>query len=815
LPYGSGVAFWALGEIVKAQAGILESDDADATANKLDESLATLISDETQRHWVGEHLRPLVGIAARDVGQTDRGEAFAAWRRYVEGLAESRTTVLVFEDLHWADDGLLDFVDNLAEWVTDVPLLLVGTARPELLSRRSNWGGGKTNALTLSLSPLSDDDTSALLHALFERSVLPAETQHRLIEQAGGNPLYAEEFVRLAQQRTGSEPAMPESVQAIIAARIDGLPSEDKRLLQQAAVIGKVFWLGGLAALSADDRWKVEEALHRLDRRDFVRRERRSSMAAETEFAFRHALVREAAYEQLPRGERAELHRRAATWIESLGRTQDVAEMLAHHYLSAIEYARAVGRPIDDFAVAAMSALRAAGDRAQALHSNSAAVRFYEAALSLMAPDDPDRAATVFAYGRALQAIGDERAVAALEQASEALAAHGERGLAAEAERLLADIGWHAGDRAATDRHIARAQELVAGLGTTPARAAVLSEVSRYHMVAHRLPEAIEVGEQAIALSRELHLPVIEAHALNNVGTARFMGGDLAGLAELELSLQLAQSANSPEASRALNNLSVGYWVIGDLERSVNLRIQSAEQDRRFDRAVLARFAEAYVISSNYFRGRWDTFIEEFTRFKAGQQSASRYAEMPINADVARILVARGRDDEAMALASACADWGRQMKEGQAITPTLGGLADVQLTMGLEAESLQTTEELASAIGTTEYLFLLIPLAAAAKSAAMIDVLRSMIPEKHVESRWLTAYLALLDSRHAEAADTLDNMGSVPHAALARTEAAERLVRAGRTAEADVLLGQALPFWRSVRAERFIRRAEALLSKTA
>ena len=217
--------------------------------------------------------------------------------------------MLVFDDLHWADDGLVDFVDHLVEWASGVPILVVCTARPELLARRPGWGGGKTNSVTLSLSPLDDEQTARLLAALLDRSVLPAETQTALLQRSGGNPLYAEEFVRMVADRgllagDGDLP-MPESVQGIVAARLDGLPGEEKALLLDAAVIGKVFWLGALRASEWLPRASgAEERLHRLERKEFVRGERRSSVAGETEYAFRHLLVRDVAYGQIPRARR-------------------------------------------------------------------------------------------------------------------------------------------------------------------------------------------------------------------------------------------------------------------------------------------------------------------------------------------------------------------------------------------------------------------------------------------------------------------------------------------------------------------------------
>src|SRR5262245_5162078 len=283
LPYGEGISFWALTEMVKAQAGILETDSADEAEAKLARSVRELV-DESDAAWVERYLGTLVGLESEQELRGDhRAEAFAAWRRFFEAMAEQRPLVLVFEDLHWADAGLLDFVDHLVDWAGGVPILAVCTARPELLSRRPGWGGGKPNSLTLSLSPLNDDETARLVAALLERSVLPSETQTALLARAGGNPLYAEEVVRMVTDRelvTGQDDLpMPESVQGIVAARLDALPEDEKLLLQDASVLGKVFWLGAAAEVGGVERHAAEEALFRLERKEFVRRERRASVA--------------------------------------------------------------------------------------------------------------------------------------------------------------------------------------------------------------------------------------------------------------------------------------------------------------------------------------------------------------------------------------------------------------------------------------------------------------------------------------------------------------------------------------------------------
>ena len=334
LAYGDGVTLWALSEIVKAQAGIVEQDTPDDVEQKLGASVDDVLADTGDAKWVESQLRSLVGLSAEsELGDDRRSAAFAAWSRYLEAMAEQRPLVVVFEDLHWADESLLDFVDELVDWVTDVPLLAVATARPELLERRPGWGGGKLNATTLALPPLSEDQTALLMAQLLERSVLPAESQQALLERAGGNPLYAEQFAELFLERgSADELGLPETLQGIIAARLDGLADTEKDLLRDAAVIGKVFWAS--AVRNGSD---PSTTLHSLERKGFVRRQKRSSVEGETEFAFAHALVRDVAYGQIARADRAEKHRSVAEWIEGLGRQEDHAEMLAHHWQSAFE----------------------------------------------------------------------------------------------------------------------------------------------------------------------------------------------------------------------------------------------------------------------------------------------------------------------------------------------------------------------------------------------------------------------------------------------------------------------------------------------
>jgi class 3 adenylate cyclase/tetratricopeptide (TPR) repeat protein len=504
LPYGEGVSFWALAEIVKAQAGIDQNDDEATATAKLRASVDALVEEE-ERAWVLEHLLPLVGA---DRVHGSGGESAPAWRRYFEGLAEQRPLVLVFEDMHWADEGLLDFIDHLVDWATGVPLFVIATARPELLDRRPAWGGGKLNVSTVALTPLSDEEAARIIHGVLERSALPAETQRALVERAGGNPLYAEQFARLYLERgTADDLPLPETVQGLIAARLDGLPPQEKRVIQDAAVFGKVFWAG---AVGAD-----EGSLHSLERKGMVRRERRSSVAGETQYAFRHVLVRDVAYGMIPRASRGDNHLRAAAWIESLGRSDDQAELLAYHLGEAVRFGvDAVDR--------ARFAYRRAGERSQALGAWPGAARYFAQALDLWPADSDGRATLVGAHAWAhARATGE---VELLVPAIETLEAAGLREEAARLGAQAALAVWYQGKAHEAEALITRAKRLLDGLPDTPALAAVLAESARLATFAGRLEDAERDADGAAELAERFGLDELRASVLVTRGTASFIG---------------------------------------------------------------------------------------------------------------------------------------------------------------------------------------------------------------------------------------------------------------------------------------------------
>ena len=462
LPYGEGITFWALGEILKAHAGILESDDA-STANA---RLEVVLPHGTEREWFRQRLLPLLGIEAPSTAEHD--ELFTAWRRFFEHVAEGGPTVLVFEDLHWADPALLEFLEHLADRADAVPLMIVGTARPELFERHPTYAQGLRNTTSINLAPLSSEETARLVSALLETAVLPAELQTPILERSGGNPLYAEEFVRLLRDRDllvrqggswqlaeGAQIPFPDSVQALIAARLDTLSPERKEMLADASVVGKVFWAGAVAAMGDLPEAEVAEAMHELSRKELVRPTRRSSMEGETEYAFWHVLARDVAYGQIPRASRGLRHTAAAAWIESKApdRLEDLADVLAYHYTSALALAEASGEA--DRAAGlrdpALRFLTLAGDRAVGLDT-AAAMDAFERAQALTPPDHPRRAEVLTRFAEvALYSMRYADAGAAAEEAIALLREEGDIPATTRAIHTLSRVREAANDPESAD----------------------------------------------------------------------------------------------------------------------------------------------------------------------------------------------------------------------------------------------------------------------------------------------------------------------------------------------------------------------------
>jgi class 3 adenylate cyclase/tetratricopeptide (TPR) repeat protein len=696
LPYGDGITFWALGEIVKAHAGILESDPPRQAERKLAAMLPSAAPGE--RAWLLSRLLPLVGGESSAVG---RSESFAAWRAFLEGLAAQTLLVLVFEDLHWADAALVDFLDQLVDWSTDVPLLVLCTARPELFERHGAWGGGKRNSTTLSLPPLSEEEMTHLVATLLTRSVLPPGTQAVLLERAGGNPLYAEEFARMVNDRgLGGEIEVPETIHSLIAARIDTLPPERKALLQDASVHGKVFWSGALAAMGARTPDDLTEALQHLARRELIRRSRASSIEGEIEYAFSHVLVRDVAYAQIPRAERARKHRAAAVWIEQMAgeRTSDQAEFLAHHYAEALELAHAsgLGDEVAQLIEPAQRFLALAGDRAAELDVHQAR-RYYRRALQLLPPDAPGRgqllakiAETTDQLGRPGEAENEyEESIAVLRAEGDALGA-------GEALTRFCYALWGAGQTARSRAAIDEAIELLRQTPPGPELARATMQKAGNVIFGGDAAEGLRLAEEALAMAEALAMTPEIVRSRQFVGMAKSELGDQGGcIVELRESLRLAlEHGLGMEAVRAYTNLADQVWFVDGPGPALELLEASIALAERRGLLRQAFWSRAESLWMRYDLGDWDELLREANRI-VDAEGTSGYGQMGVIAlsYSAHVLAWRGELDRAEALVEDFLPRAREIDDPQVVFPSLATAAFVRSERADQAAALELLDE--------------------------------------------------------------------------------------------------------------------------
>jgi class 3 adenylate cyclase len=829
LPYGEGLSYWAVAEIVKSQLGILETDSTEAAEAKLRASVTGAIDDPQEAGWIERHLRPLVGLdVALAEGGDRRAEAFAAWRRFLEGVAEGSPIVLVFEDLHWADDGLLDFVDYLADWASGVALLIVGTARPELLSRRPGWGGGKRNASTVTVSALAPDETATLLSALLDQVLLPAEVQATVLKRTEGNPLFAEEYVRMLQDRgflvqTGGgwqleereQLPLPETVQGMIAARLDSLEPVDKELVQNAAVLGKVFWTGALAALTGQEPFLVEEQLHGLERKEFVRRERRSAVAGETQYAFLHLLLRDVAYSQIPRSERADKHTRTAAWLESLSadRSEDRAEMLAHHYTEALELVRATGGDESALREPARKALTEAAERAFALHAPAAAADYLRGALDLTAGDDPERAGTLFTYVKIKWVIGEEDLELA-EQAHDLAIASGQPELAAQALTLLGHQHWTRGENDLAVRCSSKAVALVADASPSRTKVAIQVALANQLLLGGEEERGLELAREGLADAEALGDEEAAGDALRGIGTRRASLGDEGGLADLERSAELGEKLSDPlMIHRAMNNLANMHWHFGRIAEGADYLKRDREIQERFGispESATMRWIQGEEILLLEMSGEWERAVREGREFSAALGEERHYLVSSVLMVSSSALAARGDLAGAHANSERALELSREIKDPQQLHSGLLFRAKTLLLDGKRRDSEALVDEfLVADPQLNEWFFKDLPL-------VMLDLGREVDYLERAKNApltpWLEAGIAVANHDFPAAAAIYERIGAKGLEAIARLNAAEEAAAVGRRSEADAELAKAQLFFEAEGARLYLPRCEALLA---
>jgi class 3 adenylate cyclase len=519
LAYGEGVTYWALADMVRMRARISEDDDVATAGSKLEATLSEHLLDNDERRFVDPLLASLLGIAEEQTSH-ERHDLFAAWRLFFERLANTYPTVLVFEDMQWADASLLDFVEYLLEWSRSSPLFVLVLARPELLEKRPNWGAGHRNFTSLHLGPLSEAAMTELLDGFVPG--LPESLREQILARAEGVPLYAVETVRMLLDRglltpegsiyrpTGEIPSLqvPETLHGLVASRLDGLPSEERRLLQDASVLGKTFTRQALAAVGGVGEAELEPLLVSLARKEILGVQADPTSPEHGQYGFLQDLVRHVAYETLSKKERRTRHLAAAAYLMgAFANEEEVTEVIASHYLDAYT-ALPDADDAAEVKAKARAALVVAGERAESLGAAGEALRYLEQAAELT--DDPlDRAELLDRAGWLGSYIADWQTAERL--LGEAITLHETQGDLRSAARVSG--------RLAMVEHMQGEDE--AGRLRAEAAFATL--------------EAYEPSEELAGLAATL------------AGNYFFLGEQEKALQKAELAINLAESLGSPE----------------------------------------------------------------------------------------------------------------------------------------------------------------------------------------------------------------------------------------------------------------------------
>ncbi|MGZ4256733.1 MAG: AAA family ATPase [Gaiellaceae bacterium] len=593
LAYGEGVTYWALADMVRMRCQIAEDEQPAAAREKLQATLREHLVDEDERRLVEPALAQLLGLDEADAG--DRQELFAAWRLFFERLSDSFPTVLVFEDLQWADESLLDFVEYLLEWSRAHPLYVITLARPELLEKRQTWGAGQRSFTSIYLEPLPEPAMEELLAGLVPG--MPDALKAQILARAEGVPLYAVETVRmlldrglLAQEGSTYRVAaevdtleVPETLHALIAARLDGLSDEERRLVQDGAVLGKTFSRAALAALSGLGESDLEPLLASLVRKEVLSLQADPRSPEHGQYGFLQDLVRRVAYETLSRHDRKSRHLAAADELSASLGEEEVAEVVASHLVAAFEAVPDAG-DAEELKARATEALVRAGERASALAAAAEAQRYFEQAGELV-DDERARADLAARAGEmAWRANKPDECRALLERAHAAFEELGDPVAAARVASRLADVDFIDGHPPQAVTRLEPALAALEAAGASPDIAAVAAQLGRYLHFSGEHDRALPHLERALTLAEALDQPETISEAMNSKGSILFnhFHRPREGMVLMEgaLAIALAHDLHSA-ALRAYNNLNAFLWVRGQWRACLANADQALELARR------------------------------------------------------------------------------------------------------------------------------------------------------------------------------------------------------------------------------------------
>jgi predicted ATPase/class 3 adenylate cyclase len=827
LAYGEGVTYWALADMVRMRCRITEDESHASAAAKLRATVEAHVPDLEERRFVEPRLARLLGVG--DSEEVDRQELQAAWRLFFERLADSNPVLLVFEDLQWADASLLDFVEYLLEWARDSTIFVVTLARPELLERRPGWGAGQRSFTSLRLDPLSEDSMRGLLAGLVPG--LPDDVQAQILSRAEGVPLYAVETVRMLLDRgllvvDGSRYAVaaeietlavPETLQALVAARLDGLAEQERRLLQDAAVLGKTFTSQSLGALSRLADAELETLLAGLVRKEVLFLQVDPTSPERGQYGFLQDLMRRVAYETLSRRERATRHLAAAEQVAAALGADDAAEVVASHLVAAYQE-----QPDDELRARAADAFARAGDRAASLAAAAEAQRYFERAAELV--DDPlPRAALTERAGRMAVRAGDPTTARALLESARAVFAESGAALsAAQIDAVLAEIDFESGR---VSQAVARLQAALAALADVEPDAdlaALEAQLGRFLSLAARYEEAAPHLEQALVVAEKLELPETLAQALNSKAMI-FVRQGRRHEAELLLrgALALALEHDLHDAAlRAYNNLLADLWTHDRWQETVATNRDALALARRVGNVRWETNFLSGPIFALYMVGQWDEALARAAEIT--EREAPDFARAMM-LGVLPVHCGRGALEEAREVA-------RSTPAARSENPDqLGWNAMLQATLlraeGRPEEALESAERAVEVHTTTGAGPGHLAYVECCEAAALVgdDELRRQLEAlDRLAPAELTPFLraqqtrfrARLEPSEADAlletaGRLLDELGLPFHLALVRLEQAERLIADGRAGEAQEVLTAARAEFARLRAEPWLERSSA------
>jgi predicted ATPase/class 3 adenylate cyclase len=838
LAYGEGVTYWALADMVRWRCGIAEDEGPEQALQKLQAALEEHLLDAEERRFVEPRLAQLLALG--EGASHERQDLFAAWRLFFERLADTYPTILAFEDMQWADESLLDFVEYLLEWSRDKPLFVVTMARPELLEKRPTWGAGHRNFTSLYLEPLSEQAMQELLIGLVPG--LPPALRDQILARAEGVPLYAVETVRMLLDRgllvedgsaykvVGEVETLdvPETLHALIAARLDGLAPDERRLLGDAAVLGKTFAPQALAALSGLEGEKLERLLSAMVRREVLGLQSDPRSPEQGQYTFLQDLLRHVAYETLPRRERREKHLAAAEHLSATLGDDEVAEVIASHLLDAYRLdPDAAGS--EGLRRQAHEALLRAGERAASLGASTEAQRYFRQA-SELAERPADAAQALMRAGEMAFGAGDSDAEGLFEESVRLYEAAGDTHAAARASSWLAMAEQGVGH---LDQAIERLEGAYALIGEDEPDADVTFLILRLaaaQFFAGNPERASELTERGLDLAEALQRPELLIRGWTS--RARLIASrrpeEARSLYQLGLDTALAHELYQQVsgASASLSDLAFHRDRYSD-------SLAHLEQALAIARRIGSNRTEWFALSEMTYAltmlGRWDEALARLAEIPEEQIGTESNLLSPTTGPV-EIYVQRGQLDEARRLLGRYEELGRS-GDAQAESGYQSGLAAVRLAEGNHRDALAAAEQ---GFATRESLGIAsqgaklsfqhsLEAARALGDDAKLKQLLEIVEALHAGLRppfldatahRFRAYLAGDDpgaDRHFTAAAAQLRTLELPfYLAVAQLEHGEWLTARGRPDDGQPLLAEARDTFERLEAQPWLERVDAV-----